>query len=51
MMDRRRLVTTLAGGLAIVRSIAETQAAAKVYQGLGVTIPQTMLLCADEAIR
>src|SRR5262249_15960283 len=32
MMDRRRFVGTLAGGLAIARTIGEAQSAAKVYR-------------------
>ena len=56
MIDRRKFVGALAGGLAIARSIAEAQPAAKVYRVgfvLGATRESAASLCnaLDEGLR
>ena len=47
-MDRRKFIGAVAGGLVVARSVAEAQPAAK---GLGITIPQSLPLRADEVIQ
>jgi len=51
VIDRREFIGTLAGGLVAAPLAAEAQQAAKTPKALGLTIPPSLLLRADQGLQ